>query len=574
MVINLKLTELEQGKVIRNYKKTGEKIETDDKLFDIEGDKNNITVTANNCGTIKNIEVKEGQTVQKGDTLAKIKGEQIKSNNTNSKSNNNDDQNNNFDYFNSLSETKEKEIKSDITIIGGGPGGYVAAIKAAKLGANVTLIEKNTVGGTCLNRGCIPTKSLVKSAKVYKNLKHAEKFGCQTQDVSVDMKQVIKRKDTVVNQLVSGIKHLLDSHGVKVINGKGRLLDKETISVQEANTKFTIKSDNIIIATGSKVATPPIKGLDTSGVINSAQALNLDNLPDEITIIGGGVIGMEFAFIYKNLGVEVTVIEYLEDVLSTFDTDVSQEINRIAQEKGIKLYTEAKVEEVIASEDNKFIVSFTKNEEQRYVTTNSVLTATGRKPYFKDLGVENLDIKLNQDRQGIKVNDKMQTNIPNIYAIGDVTNKMFLAHVASHQGIIAVKNIMGEEVEMDYSTVPGTVFTDPEIAMVGITEKQAKNKGLNVEIGQFPFAANGKVLTLGDKDGFIKLIKDKDSDKIIGGTIIGAHATDLIAEVTLAIENELTAKDVIETIHAHPTTSEVVHEGALAVEGGALHFAE
>ncbi len=380
------------------------------------------------------------------------------------------------------------------------------------------------------------------------------------------MKKVITRKKDVVNQLVQGIKYLLDQNKVKVINGTGEILDKETVYVKNGNSETFINSKNIIIATGSKISKLPIPGLDLKNVINSDQALELNELPKQLVIIGGGVIGMEFAFIYANFGVDVTIIEYVNEVLAACDSDICHEINQIAESKGIKIYTGSKVEEIIKSENDQCIVAFNLNGERKYVTTDKVLVAVGREPSMDGINVEKLGIELNENARGIKVNDNMQTNIPNIYAIGDVTNRVLLAHVASHQGMVAVKNIFGEDCKMDYSAVPSVIFTDPEIAIVGIGEKQATNQGLEFKVGMFPFAANGKALTMGENAGFIKLISDKTTNKIIGGSIIGPHATDLIAEVTLAVKNQLTAEDIIETIHAHPTTAEVAHEAALALK--------
>lgn len=567
-MVELKLTELDnntEGKVTRIYKNASDEVTADDVLFDIEGGKNNIAINSNASGKIEEIKVEVGQTVKNGDVLAIIDGEIIEDEKPAAV---------NFDYFSNILQPQKEELDSDITIIGAGPGGYVAAIQASKLGAKVVLIEKETVGGTCLNRGCIPTKALVRSAEIYKNLKEADQFGCHAENISVDMKKVISRKNNVVNQLVQGIHYLLDQHNVKVISGSGEVLDKETVYVKKGNLETVIKSKNIIIATGSKILKLPIPGLDLENVLNSDTALDLKELPKRLVIIGGGVIGMEFAFIYANFGVDVTIVEYVNEVLATCDSDICNEISQIAKSKGIKLYTGSKVEEIIKSENGQCIVAFNFDGERKYITTDKVLVAVGREPSLDGLGIENLEIEMNENGRGIKVNEKLQTSIPNVYAIGDVTNKVLLAHVASHQGMIAVKNILGKDCLMDYGTIPSVIFTDPEIAMVGIGEKAAADQGLEIKIGKFPFAANGKALTMGETAGFIKLISEKETGRIIGGSIMGPHATDLIAEITLAIKNQLTAEDIIETIHAHPTTAEVAHEAALSLEGGAIHFAQ
>lgn len=565
-MIELRLNELPsnitEAKVTRVNITEDEDIQKGDLLFEVEANKTAIPIESDFEGKIKEIMVEEGQMIKLGDLLAVIDGEII---------NNKEEMSAEHEMDTSNSHNK---IESDITIIGGGPGGYVAAIQAAKLGAKVVLVEKDTLGGTCLNRGCIPTKSLVRSAEIYKNLKEAEEFGCHAENVNLDIKKVIIRKNNVVNQLVQGIHYLLSKHKVQVISGTGKIQDKETVYVKKGMEEIIIKTKNIIIATGSKTSKLPIPGIDIENVIYSNEALELKELPNKLVIVGGGVIGMEFAFIFANFGVEVTVIEYLDEVLANLDRDITKEISRIAADKGIKIYTGSKVEEIIKSEDGQCIVSFTKDGEKKYVTTEKVLMAIGRVPYFDGLDIEKLGIELNDNGKGIKVNDKMETNIPGIYAIGDVTNKIQLAHVASHQGIIAVKNIMGKTCEMDYNCVPSAIFTDPEIAVVGVNEKTAEKEGIEIEVGKFPFVANGKALTLGESEGFIKIIKEKATGKIIGGAIIGPHATDLIAEITLAIKNGLTAEQIVETIHAHPTTAEVIHEAALAVEGGAIHFAE
>jgi len=282
---------------------------------------------------------------------------------------------------------------------------------------------------------------------------------------------------------------------------------------------------------------------------------------------------MEFAYIYASFGAEVSVVEFFDQCLINCDDDICEENKKSAAKKGIKLYTTAKVEEICETESDECMVRFVQDGKDKYITANKVLLAVGRTPYIEGLGLENAGIELNHKKKGIKVNSKMQTNVPNIYAIGDVNNIILLAHVASHQGIVAANNIMGQPCEMDYTAVPAAIFTEPEIAMVGIGEKAAKLQGLEVEVGRFPFSANGKALSYGERDGFIKIIRDKNTQKLIGAGIVGLHATDLIAELTLAIKNNLTAEAISETIHAHPTTAEVIHEAALSLDGDAIHFA-
>lgn len=567
MLIEFKLQEIagnvKEAKITELNIKPGDKVTVGDILCYIEANKSSMDITSDSEGIIKDIYVAEGDTVKIGDLLMTIEGEKIETKQAPS-----------LDYFNNMFKPIKKELTTNITIIGGGPGGYVAAIKAAQLGADVVLIEKDVVGGTCLNRGCIPTKALVRSAEIYSHLKNADHFGCSATNISLDMKKVMARKTTVVNQLVQGIKYLLTKHNVKVIEGTGKIIDEKTVLVKNANQETTITTNNIIIATGSKTAKLPIPGSDIPNVIDSTTALELEELPKKLVIIGGGVIGMEFAFIYANFGVDVTVIEYLDEILTACDKDIIEEISKIATNMGIKLYTGSRVKEIIKSEDQQCIVAFDENEETKYLTADKVLMAVGREPFYQELGLEELNIELNDKGKGIKVNDKMLTNIPHIYAIGDVTNKIQLAHVASHQGIIAVQNILGINSVMDYSVIPSAIFTEPEIATVGINEKYADQANIAINVGKFPFAANGKAQTYGETRGFVKLIQEKESGKIIGGSIIGPHATDLLGEITLAIKNNLTAEQIMETIHAHPTTAESIHEAALSLEGGALHFAD
>lgn len=560
------------GKIGKISVNVGDNIKKGSKLLDIEAHKGNEAMVSKNEGKIVSIQVEEGDVAKVGDILLTMECEiaNAKPEKAQPKASNKAT----FDYFGSVMKPQKIELQSDITIIGGGPGGYVAAIKAAKLGAKVVLVEKEDLGGTCLNRGCIPTKALVRSAEMYSNMQRSEEFGLFADNISVDMGKVIERKNGVVNNLVAGIKYLMDKNKITVVEGSAKILSNEKVYVKDNRKETTINSKNIIIATGSTSFKLPIEGIESKNVLTSTEILDLKELPQKIVIIGGGVIGMEFAFMYNSFGVDVSVVEFMDNILPTLDSDVCEEISKIAKAKGIKLYTGSKVDKIIHAKDGECIVSFEKDSTTSNLVGNKVLVSVGRKPYYDNLGIEELGIALNENKRGIKVNNKMQTNIENIYAIGDVTNVLQLAHVASHQGIIAVENILGEDKEMDYSSVPSAIFTNPEIATVGICEKMISEKGLEVEVGKFPYAANGKALTLGEPEGFIKIIKDKESGKIIGSTIIGAHATDLIHELTLAIKNGLTAEQIAETIHAHPTTAEVIHEAALSVEGGALHFAE
>jgi len=577
MLINFNLKKLSghstSGKVGKIHKKVNDLIKAGDEFLDIESNKGNITICSDVTGIIKSIEIKVGDTVKKGDVLAKIEGEQVGSDNKETKK---DAKNSTgFNYMGNLMKPKKEDIDVDITIVGAGPGGYVAAIQAAKSGAKVALVEKENIGGTCLNRGCIPTKAFVRSSEVFKNLKESETYGLTAENISVDINKVVSRKNEVVKQLVSGIEYLIDKNNILLFKGEGDILDNHTVFTKNGNKETTIHTKNIIIATGSESSLIPLKGVDSPNVLTSKEMLDLKEMPKKLVVVGGGVIGMEFAFVFNNFGVDVTVVEYLDDILATLDTDISSEITTIAEEKGIKVYTSSKVEEIIDTEDKQSVVVFSKEDKKHYVTADKILLAVGRKPNITGIDSKKLGIELNDKGRGIKVNEKMQTNIPNIYAIGDVTNTVQLAHVASHQGIVAVENILGNDEKMNYDVIPSAIFTDPEIAVVGMSEKEAEKQNIEITVGKFPFAANGKALTLGESQGFVKIIKDKSTNVILGASIIGPHATDLIHELALAIKNELKAADIIKTIHAHPTTSEAIHEATLASTSfGALHFAE
>ncbi len=468
--------------------------------------------------------------------------------------------------------SEKKYEKFDIAIIGSGPGGYVSAIKAAMLGAKVALIEKSEIGGICLNWGCIPTKALVRSAEILDEVKDARSYGVQVDGYSLDMKKVMARKKRIVRQLSMGTEQLVKAHNIEIIRGKAYIVDKNTLEISSDKEKFEIETDNIIIASGAKSTKLNIPMEDKGNIIYSRQALDLEELPKSMVIVGGGVIGMEFAFIYSTFGVEVTVVEYLDRILAMLDKDVTDELMKVARRKKVKIITSAKVSEIIDSEDDGCIVKYKAEDETHELRAEKVLLSVGRTPYTDGLGLENIGVELNENGRGIFVNDKMETNVEGVYAIGDVTNKIQLAHVASHQGIIVAENIMGNNIKMDYTAIPSAIFTKPEIAVVGLTEQQAEKEGRKVLVGKFPFSASGKALVHGSRDGFVKVIKDKENDRIIGAAMIGPHATDLVSELTLAIQNNITAEQISHTIHAHPTTAEAIHEAVLSTENEALHF--
>ena len=457
-----------------------------------------------------------------------------------------------------------------LVIVGGGPGGYVAAIRAAQLGAEVTLIEKEKVGGTCLNVGCIPTKVLAHTSDLLEELKEAKKIGIDIEGgAKVNWSKLQNRKNYVIKRLVSGVSGLLAANKVKVINGTGKLqADNVVLAVKEDGTTEEIKYDKLVIASGSTTFVPPIEGKELTGVIDSTGALNLDKVPSSLVVIGGGVIGIELANIFNSMGCKVTVIEMMQHILPPIDREISEMLKNKLIKDGIEIHTNHKVTKIEESSEG-LKVSFS-GEKDLVVNAEKVLIAVGRTANIKDLNLEAVGIKT--ERTYIVVNDKMETNIKNIYAIGDCTGKNMLAHVASDQGIVAVENIMGKNKEMDYKTVPACVYTKPELATVGLTEEQAKEKGIDYKVGKFPLIANGKSLIMNETTGIIKVISDKKYDEILGVHILGPRATDLIAEAALALRLEATTEEIITTVHAHPTVGEAIREAVLAVNKEAIHM--
>ncbi|AEE90833.1 Dihydrolipoyl dehydrogenase [Tepidanaerobacter acetatoxydans Re1] len=455
----------------------------------------------------------------------------------------------------------------DIAIIGGGPGGYAAGIYAGKRKAKVALIEKCELGGTCLNRGCIPTKALIHSARLFQDIKNAGKFGIAADNVTINWNDMQKNTVSIVKTLTKGVENLLKSNSVTVFKGTAKLADKNTILISDKTEQMTITADNIIIAAGSVPTILPIPGHDFQNVITSDEALFLEELPSSMLIIGAGVIGTEIGYIYNALGTEVTIVEMLPEILPKLDDDISQELIRHLKTQGIKIYTDAKVKE-IKQKENTLQTFFETKEGIKFIDSEKVLIAVGRTP--NTAAIEKLSCNI--DKKGILVNDYLQTNIENIYAVGDITGKSMLAHVASHQGIVAIKNIMGEEHKMDYKAIPYCIYTNPEAASVGMSEKEAKAIYKdNIKVGRFPYTANGKAMAIGEKSGFVKIIAESRYNEILGVHIIGPCATELIAEAVLAIKLECTAEELADTIHAHPTLSEAVMEAAFDLLKEPIH---
>lgn len=455
----------------------------------------------------------------------------------------------------------------DIGILGGGPGGYVAAIRAAQLGGKVVLIEKDNIGGTCLNRGCIPTKAMLASAKVLKHIKEAESFGLEVDGFKVYLDKIIERKDGIVKQLTGGIDTILNHYGVKTIKGTGKLISNIKIEVAlNAGGEEIVEAANIIIATGSEAATIKALGYDGIDVMTSTEILDLKELPESLVIIGAGVIGCEFASIFSELGTQVTFVEALDRVLPMVDEEISKRFSLMLKKKKIGVQTGVMVEKVEKG-NTGVVVSLNNGKE---LVADKVLIGIGRTLNSKGLGLEDIGVEIGS--RGEVVTDKlMKTTVDNIYAIGDVNNKVLLAHAASAQGLQVVENILkNKAIEPDVSVVPNCIYTFPEISSIGLSEAEALARG-EIKVGKFPFSACGKAACIGEKDGFIKIIADAKSDKVLGVHIIGPAATDLIAEAVLALRKGLSVEDIAKTIHAHPTISESMMEAAEAVHGLAIH---
>jgi dihydrolipoamide dehydrogenase len=456
-----------------------------------------------------------------------------------------------------------------IAILGAGPGGYVAAVRARQLGAEVTLIEQEHLGGVCLNKGCIPSKALLKSAEVVRLAREElADFGVQAEFRGVDWGVVQKRKERVVAQLVKGVEFLMKGNGVRVVMGKGRLVEARTISVDTGGAEEVVTADKIIVATGSSPAILPLPGLQPPDVLTSNEMLAIDRVPESLVIIGGGVIACEFAEVFSAMGAKVTILEMLPRLVPLEDEEVSAELQRVFKRRRIDVFVEAKVNGAVAR-DGKRVVQFTHGGKEKEVEAEVALSAVGRRPNTEGIGLEEVGVELN--RRQIVVNRKMETRVPGVYAIGDCIGGYLLAHVASAEGKVAAANALGGNVEMDYRAIPSAVFTHPEVGSTGLTETQAREKGFEVKVGRFPFRASGRALAEGTRDGFVKLIADAATDKILGGHIIGHHATDVIHEVVLAIHTGRTAKEVADMIHGHPTLAEPIMEAAEDIHGSAVH---
>lgn len=454
-----------------------------------------------------------------------------------------------------------------IVVIGGGMGGYPAAIRAARLGGKVALIEKNKLGGTCLHAGCIPTKTFLQSAEIFHKLKSSLDYGIAAENISFKMDLLARRKDQIRQQLESGVKSLIRSKKIELFNDEAEIISTEKVLLKKSGK--ILEADRIIIASGAVPSNLPATIANSQDVLNSNDVLLMSELPNEVVIIGGGVVGIEFAQFFSRVGKKVTVIEMLPRILLGVDEEIVKIFTEIMEkENKIKLITEAKITKVFRKGNKKEIIYLKKGEKAR-IEADEVIVATGRIPQTAGLGLEKIGVDF--DTKGIKVNNSMETNIRGIFAVGDVTGGIMLAHVALAEGECAARNAIGIPAKMNYKAVPKCIYTSPEIASVGLTEEEA-SKEFDIKVGRFPFYANGKAVVMNETAGLVKIIAEKKHGEIIGAHIIGPQATNLISELTLAINLEATVEDLVHTIHPHPTLSEAILEAAMNVNEGAIHL--
>ncbi len=461
----------------------------------------------------------------------------------------------------------------DVVVIGSGPGGYVAAIRCAQLGMKTAIIEKySTLGGTCLNVGCIPSKALLDSSHHYEDaIKHFEEHGIEIPgEIKVNLEKMIARKQAVVDQTTGGIDFLMKKNKIDVYEGLGSFKDATHIVIS-GNETTEIEAKNTIIATGSKPSSLPFISIDKERVITSTEALKLKEIPKHLIVIGGGVIGLELGQVYKRLGAEVTVIEYMNRIVPTMDTAVSKELNKVLKKQKFKINTSHKVTSVERKGDEVTVKAENKKGEEVEFVGDYCLVSVGRKPYTDGLNAEAAGVKLT-DRGQIEVNDHLQTSASNIYAIGDVVKGAMLAHKASEEGVLVAEILAGQKPHINYNLIPGVVYTWPEVAAVGKTEDELKETGVDYKVGQFPMRALGRSRASMDLDGFVKVLADKNTDEILGVHMVGARAADMIAEAVVAMEYRASAEDVSRMSHAHPSFTEAIKEACLAVDDKALHI--
>lgn len=571
MAFEIKMPQLgltmEEGTVAKWLKQEGDSVKKGDVLLEITTDKLTSEIESEADGVLLKIVAEEGEDVPVKGLLGYIgeAGEQIAQTSAPAAA----------PAPTSAPVPAPAEAKkagdTSVVVVGGGPGGYVAAIRAAQLGGKVTLIEKNKLGGTCLNVGCIPTKVLLHAAEALTEAKHMDNLGIQVSVNGIDWKAVQSRKEAVTNQLVSGVTGLMKANKIRVIEGTASFASKTALEVvKKDGTKENVPFDKVILATGSVPAVPPIPGVkENAACVDSTGALAFDHVPETLLVIGGGVIGMELATAYSRFGAKVTVVEAMPKLLPMMDGELTAMLRKKMEASGVTILTEAKVQSVEAAPVGAKVQVEVGGKVESF-EAEKVLVAVGRRTDTEALGLDKVGIA--HDRGRITVNDKMETNVPNIYAIGDCLGKVMLAHVASAQGEVAAENALGETAVYDGKTNPSCVYTDPEFAGVGLTEEKAKEEGIPYQVGKFPLMANGKALIMNGGEGMIKFIIGKEYGEVLGVHILGPRATDLIGECALAIGMEATVDEIYATIHAHPTVTEAVREAALAATKRAIHI--
>ncbi|SHJ35934.1 dihydrolipoyl dehydrogenase [Propionispora hippei] len=542
---------MEEGTIVKWFKQVGEQVKEGEILLEIMTDKVNMEVEAPATGQVLALLAPEGAVIEVNKPIAYIgqAGEQVGA-----------------PQAAPAAPAAAGKTDYQVVVLGGGPGGYVAAIRAAQCGLKTALIEKDSLGGTCLNRGCIPTKALLRSAEVYETIKKAGEFGIAASNVTSDMKAVFARKDRIVKGLVGGIKGLLQANKVDVFNGEGKAISPNQLEITQKDGVKKISTEKLIIATGSTPFMPPIPGADNPGVITSNEALELGKVPQSLVIIGGGVIGLEFAYMMQTFGARVTIIEMLPRILPMADKEVVDVLVGSLKKQGVTIFTNAKVNK-ISKTASALAVEYEFEGALHTVEGENVLVSTGRAANFT--GIEGLGI---HEKKGIPVNEKMETKLPGVYAIGDIASKIQLAHVASAQGIVAAENAADMNSHYSDKIIPSCIYTSPEVAWVGISEAEAKEKYQDIKVGKFPFKASGKAMAYGDTEGFVKVVCDAKYGEILGVHIVGPHATDLVSEGVLAQSLEATLEELGHAIHPHPTLSEALMEAAHVAMGQGIHW--
>ena len=458
--------------------------------------------------------------------------------------------------------------KYDVVIVGAGPGGYVAAIRAGQLGLKVAIVEREEVGGVCLNWGCIPSKSLLKNAEVLSLMKQADKFGITFDNMQYDLSKAMNRSRQVADRLVKGVQYLLKKNKVDLVKGEGRIAGTGTVEVSPEGKKLDTK--NVIIATGSRPRLLPGLQFDSEVIISSYDALKLTEVPSRLIVVGGGAIGVEFAYFYRTYGSEVTIIELLPHILPNEDEEISILLEKSLSELGIEILTGCSVQK-ITKQKGKGKVLFSSESGEKEIEGDKILLAIGVMGNSENIGLEKLGVKV--EKGFINVDEKMATNVEGVYAIGDVTGPPLLAHVASAQGVLAVETIAGHETTpLVYEDMPRATYCHPQVASLGLTEAQAKERGFKVKVGKFPFSASGKAIALDDYEGMVKFVVDEEFGELLGAHIIGPEASELLSEIGVAKQLEYSADDIARTVHAHPTLSEAIMEAALAAGEGAIHI--